>query len=318
MNKDPSTAWTSDPGPVEPRMQLAENLESADARTFVYVDDSGRVLPIWRYRARQLGSVALLTSVMLLGGTLLTWWLDALGILLWLVLVAFVLHLALLWSWIQRGVVLLAHDRLAAADRLLGLAERFSLFQLGVRALALQNRAGVAQRRGDHRTALELNQRALALREKLPGFFRKNLHYWLLRYADVVLLCNLGRTDEARSRLAAITDAPPGEYIALRRWTAELYLALCDQRPEIDDAELERRSLRAFGLKSEPELLALCAWAWHARGDLERADRYLVAAGTRGDPAPIAEGLPALASWMNAVRRHDDRTTLPDPPGDAS
>jgi tetratricopeptide (TPR) repeat protein len=297
-------------------MQLAESLESADSRTFVYVDDSGRVRPAWRYRAIQLASWSLLFLLSAAVGLVLALLGGWVGFGLALVLVAVVVHLALLSSWLSRGIVLLAHEELDLAEALLARADRFAGFQLGIRALALQNRSALAQRRGNHALAFELGERALALRDKLPAMLGRGLHHWLLRYAQVILLCNLGRTDEARHRLERTADPPDGEYIRLRRWTAELYLALVSERLELDRAELETRTARAAEIRSSPELIALVAWAWHSLGDGERALSLARTANELEESSPFSESLPALGHWLNALL-HDPRTPAPDPPGDS-
>lgn len=296
-------------------MQLAESLESADSRTFVYVDDAGRVRPAWRYRAIQLVSwsvLFLLASAVGLVLSLLGGWV---GLGLSLVLVAVVVHLALVSSWLSRGIVLLAHEELDAAETLLARAERCAGFQLGVRALALQNRSALAQRRGDHTLAFELGERALAVRDRLPGMLGRGLHHWLLRYAQVILLCNLGRADEARQRLERMQEPPDGEYIRLRRWTAELYLALVCERLELDRAELEVRTARACAIRSSPELIGLVAWAWDALGDRERALSLGRTAHSLEESSPFSDSLPALGRWLNALL-DDPHASASDPHGD--
>lgn len=296
--REPTTAWASEGDSAEPGMQIAENLESAGARTFVYVDDSGRVRPAWRYRVLQIASWTVLGVLWLASAALLIAFTGLFGLLLAAVLAAVVAHLALLSSWIHRGVILLAHDRLDDADRLLTLATRYSLLHFGARALALQNRSAVAQRRAEHDAALAFARRALALRERIP-FLQSGLHYWLLRYTEVILLCNVNRFQEAAEHLATIQNAPAGEYITLRRWTAELYVALCTGRLQLSEHELELCSDRAAAIPTSPELAALCAWAWSALGRADRAERLLELARVRCDLAPFADSLPRLADWMN-------------------
>ena len=297
--REPDTAWASEPRAAEPKMQLAENLESAGARTFVYVDDAGRVQPTWRYRLLTVVSWLVLAVLWAECAALLALFAGVAGVVIALVLGAVFLHVFLLSRWSHRGVVLLAHDQLDAADRLLSLAERWSPLHLGVRALALQNRSAVAQRRGEHARALALAERALELRSRVPFWLQRGLHYWLLRYAEIILLCNVGQIDEAAQRLGAIDRAPTGEYLLLRAWTAELYLALCRGRLDLDEGELARRTARAEAIPTSPELAALAAWAWQARGEHARAARLLRIAKERADIAPFEESLPHLASWMS-------------------
>jgi hypothetical protein len=314
---EPSTSWSNEPKPTEPRMQIAADLESADERTFVYVDNSGRVRSPRRYRLRQLGSWSLLAALALASAAVFAPFGGTWGLLAALLLLALVLHLVLLSSWIQRGVVLLAHDRLELAERLLARAARFSLHQIGMRALAEQNRSALAQRRGDHALALRLNRQALALLERIPRPFGRGLHHYLLRYGEVILLCNLDQPDAARRRLGTISEPPPGEYILLRRWTAELYLALVEGRPALDADALLRLTARAEQLRASPELLALCAWGWEALGDRARSRSCLGRAGAQEEGPSIAQGLPQLARWIDAARADVDQADPANPSGAA-
>jgi hypothetical protein len=315
---EPTTSWTNEPRPSEPRMQIAADLESAAAPSFVYVDNSGRVRAPWRYRMRQIGSWSLLLILALASASVFAPFGGFSGLVAALVVLALVLHLALLSSWIHRGVVFLAHDQLELAERLLARASRLSLHQVGMRALADQNRAALAQRRGDHRAALRLNRRALAICELLPRPLGRGLNYHLLRYGEVVLLCNLDQPGAARKRLATIPKSPPGEYILLRRWTAELYLALVEGKLELDWAALEQRTARAERLRASPELLALCAWGWDALGDRSRAVGHAMTARRLEGVRPFAQSLPLLGRWIDAVLTDVDQAEPPNPSGAGS
>jgi hypothetical protein len=315
---EPSTSWAREPLATEPRLRMARDLESADARTFVYVDDKGRVRAPWRYRARQVGCWTLLTLLALGSAVAFIPLGGAWGVIAALIVIGATVHLALLSSWIHRGVVLLAHDRLELADRLLSRAARFSLHQLGIRSLAHQNRSVLAQRRGDHERALSLNRRALALRELWPSPLGRGLYFYLLRYAEVILLCNLDQPRAARQRLAGVPKPPPGEYIRLRRWTAELYLALVEGELDLDQSSLERRTARAERLRTSPELLALCAWGWERLGDRPRALRQLISVRLQERGLPFSPSLPHLARWVDAACADVEPTEPADPssPGD--
>ena len=77
-------------------MRLAESLETADCRTFVYVDDAGRVRPAWRYRVLQAASWSVLVLLSGASAVLLIVLGGWAGFGVALLLAALVVHLALL------------------------------------------------------------------------------------------------------------------------------------------------------------------------------------------------------------------------------
>ena len=165
-----------------------------------------------------------------------------------------------------------------------------------VRALA-QLRVAIADAldgRGDH--ALE---RVRAARGKLsPRLIQHQFSY----YTEVNLLTALGRTKEAKLVLDNRGGVPSGEVLKLSHWIAEMHLAVADNKPELDDAELHDRMRKGLSMTAGRDLLLLCAWTYAQRGEHDDARFAWRQAMEREGSQRLEVAMPKLAAWMTEYR----------------
>jgi len=286
--------------PPAPSLQLANDLRSAGPLEFVYLDKRGRVLSRGARRLRSAAHAALGGGIV--GGLVVIF---GAGVLAPLGFVA--AWTGLVWLWRLRGLrklnraaVLVLHQRYAEAEELLARVRG----PRGLMALVAMNRAAIAAGSGE--LERELGQRAAA-EATFQALHPRLMQYRLInRYANVLCLVNLGRLDAART---ALGGTPGSEYLKLHFWTAELYLALAEERTVIDDAELALRIEAACATASVGGLLGLLAWACHQRGDGERAWQLLRVARERMMPSSHRV-LRLLVEWAN---RHAAQAGLASP-----
>ena len=100
-----------------PRMQLARSLEEAGPRTFVYIDNQGRVRSPLQYRAMQAVSYSLLASILLGGSALYTYLLGPQGLIFGVVFGLAIGRNLFYTRQINQAALLSSHDRLDEADR---------------------------------------------------------------------------------------------------------------------------------------------------------------------------------------------------------
>ena len=155
----------------------------------------------------------------------------------------------------------------------------------------------MATRRGDHQEALTQLRQAIALYQDA---WRKSPHLRSCQYGEVIALCNMGRIDEARERLAQVRKSDQGDYLLLKYWTTELFVRFCagDEPPAA--SELWERSERALKITASSALLALCAWAY-TKGkapDYDMAWHLLRESIDRLDNEPLARIMPSLWKWI--------------------
>lgn len=282
-----------------PAMKLARSLEEAGPRTFVYIDNQGRVRSPTRYRAMQALSYSLLAGILIGGSALYTQLLGPQGLLFGLVFGALVGRNLLITRRINQAALLSSHDRLDEAEVLLRqlLSRRWVGRRL--RALVHHNLGAVATRRGDHEEALRQLRNAIALYQLS---WRRSPHLRSCQYGEIIALCNLGRGAEARERLISLPPQQEGDYLLVKQWTTELYVAFSEDNPGAVSDDLWPKAERALRITSSSALLALCAWGFAARKDFDMAWHLLREAFDRLDGEPLSRIMPLLWRWMESKR----------------
>jgi tetratricopeptide (TPR) repeat protein len=200
---------------------------------------------------------------------------------------------------INRAALLSSHDRLDEAELILHRLLRRKLVARRLRALAHHNLGAVSTRRGDHEQALLELRRAIALYQ---ASWRRSPHLRSCQYGEVIALCNLGRVDEAAERLTQLREAPEGDYLLVKHWTTQIYVAFCRGSHRLRESDLWERAQRALRITSSSALLALCAWAYSVRGDLDLAWHLLRESYDRLEGVPLLRTMPPLWKWMEAHR----------------
>lgn len=290
-------ALTQPPRDV-PRMQLARSLEEAGPRTFVYIDNQGRVRSPVQYRVMQALSYGLLASVLVGGSALYGAMLGPQGLLFGVVFGLLVGRNLRITRQINQAALLSSHDRLDEAEILLRRLLKRRFVGRRLRALVHHNLGAVATRRGDHETALTHLRDAIAL---YKVSWRRSPHLRSCQYGEVIALCNLGRTDEAKTKLEALPPQPEGDYLLVKFWTTQLYV-LFSHHEQALAVDLWERAERALKITSSSALLALCAWGYTQRRDLDMAWHLLREAYDRLDGEPLAHIMPTLWRWMESNR----------------
>lgn len=286
-----------------PRMQLARSLEEAGPRTFVYIDNQGRVRSPLQYRAMQAVSYSLLASILLGGSALYTYLLGPQGLIFGLVFGLAIGRNLFYTRQINQAALLSSHDRLDEAELILRRLVKRRFLGRRLRALCHHNLGAVATRRGDHPQALEQLRRAIALYQ---AAWPRSPHLRSCQYGEIIALCNLGRADEASRRWQTLPKQPEGDYLLIKSWTTELYVAFMSEQPPPADSELWERARRALRITSSSALLGLCAWAFSgATGkdkDQEMAWHLLREAYDRLEGEPLSLIMPPLWRWMEQNR----------------
>lgn len=282
-----------------PPMQLARSLEEAGPRTFVYIDNQGRVRSPVQYRMMQAMSYSLLVSILLGGSALYSYLLGPQGLVFGLVFGLAIGRNLFYTRQINKAALLSSHDRLDEAELILRRLVRRRLLGRRLRALCFHNLGAVATRRGDHAQALEHLRRAIAL---YKAAWPRSPHLRSCQYGEIIALCNLARTDEAKRRWQALPSQPEGDYLLVKAWTTELYVAFSADQPPPADGELWERARRALRITSSSALLGLCAWAFARAKDQDIAWHLLREAYDRLDGEPLFLIMPPLWRWMEQSR----------------
>jgi tetratricopeptide (TPR) repeat protein len=278
-----------------PAVPLARSLQVASQRSFVHVDRRGQVRSPARLRVLQALDYTVIGAALALP-VVYTWLFGPLFGVAGLAATATAVWRVSATRRLKRGANLLVHDRLDEAEAALAPVARRGRAPRRLRALAMQNLGACSARRGDHEVALERLREAI----RLHGRSRSPLAA-SARYAEICTLVNLGRTGEARARLAERGPVPTGDYLRVLHWSSELLLALAEGRHTIDERELHERARVALGITSASALLGLLAGAHHHAGDPEQAWHLLGEALDRVD-IPLDRLMPALWAWMEAHR----------------
>lgn len=282
--------------PGAPPMVLAKTLEQAPKRTFLHVDNKGRVRSPRRYRAIEgLNQVA--TGGLLIGAPVaLTFAFGPLGLLAGGALGALV-GWRMVWARkLDNAVRLLVHDRTAEARVLLEQVRTSRLMPRGARALAEQNMGACYAREENYEKALEHQLAAIALHKR----GKKTLFAHVVDYAAVHSLVNLERVKEARLRLEEKGKAEDkGEYLRLQHWVADLHVCMAEGEHSLTDDQLHDRAREALGITTAAALLGLLAWAYEKSGDDEQAWLLLHEAIDRKDGTIIERTMPMLGKWMS-------------------
>jgi tetratricopeptide (TPR) repeat protein len=282
-----------------PRMQLARSLEEAGPRTFVYIDNQGRVRSPVQYRAMQVMSYSLLTAILLGGTALYSYLLGPQGLIFGLVFGLAIGRNLFYTRQINQAALLSSHDRLDEAELILHRLIKRRLLGRRLRALCHHNLGAVATRRGDHSQALEQLRRAISLYQ---AAWPRSPHLRSCQYGEIIALCNLGRADEARQHWQALPKQSEGDYLLIKAWTTELYVAFSSDQPPPGDSDLWDRARRALRITSSSALLGLCAWAFVRAKDQDIAWHLLREAYDRLDGEPLFLIMPPLWRWMEQSR----------------
>lgn len=285
------------PTGVRPRLKLSASLAQAGRDEFVYVGQNGQVLSPARYRVQRIASLTIAVTAAI-GGTALSLvvgapWLSALYF-------GSLLYGANVWSKsekLKRGAALLAAERLEDAEQELVPLTQSRWTTQTVRALAWQNLAGVAIRRGLPDLALSHVRRCEAI---LRRVWWVPLGPWrtINRFSEVQLLAQLGRVDEAR-QLYASTSAPDGEYFLLLRMNAELMMAFSERSAASLPEDLHPWVRTALATTSAELAVATLAWAYQERGDCEMAEHLLAQARDRIDVSIFSRMFPTVWAWID-------------------
>jgi tetratricopeptide (TPR) repeat protein len=288
-----------------PRMELARSLEEAGPRTFVYIDNQGRVRSPVQYRLMQVFSYSMLAAILIGGTALYASLLGPQGLLFGVMFSALVGRNLRLTRQINQAALLSSHDRLDEAEVLLRRLLSRRLVGRRLRALIHHNLGAVATRRGDHEEALGQLRSAIGLYQ---AAWRRSPHLRSCQYGEVIALCNLRRADEARQRLLSLPEQSEGDYLLVKYWTTELYVRFCRGDAPPDDGTLWERAERALRITSSAALLALCAWGFtrspgkQSESNLDMAWHLLREAFDRLDGEPLRTIMPPLWQWMTENR----------------
>jgi hypothetical protein len=210
---------------------------------------------------------------------------------------------------LNRVVQLLRADRLDEVDRELDTLERRDWRS---RALAAYARAGVAVRRGQLDTALASTERCASL---MPSVDRAMPHvYWMNLFLRASILLELRRLGDASPVIERAMAAPDGEVYALFKRGIEAQRAFArGQDDELGtDDQLHDRARDALGYNQTGITVAILAWAYERRGDIDMSAHLLgevVARCPHGVEA-IASAHPSLWAWLEpklaALPRDED------------
>jgi len=282
-----------------PPLKLARSLEEATQGSFVHVDNRGQVRSPARYRALttiangvSLAAVASVTALYATRfGTLAAVAVAA-------VFGATVGVAMLRGGRLNKAARLLQAERLDEAETLCRRILAGTLVPRRYRAVAHQNLAAIALRRGQFETALGEARAAMELHARS---FRRSVYLDMLAYFEIGLLVNLGRVREARERLDARGAVPEGNYLKLQHWTADLTVQFAEGRLRLDEEQLWTRSKSGLQITRGAQLLALCAWGYFQRGDADLGSHLLEQAVDRAEPYS-AQSAPALWRWVEEKR----------------
>ncbi len=288
-----------------PDMRLAKTLDEAGPRTFVYIDNQGRVRSPVHYRAMQVLSYTLLASILVGGSVLYSLLLGPQGMLFGVVFGLLIGRNLRSTRQINQAALLSSHDRLDEAEILLRRLLRRRFLGKRLRALCHHNLGAVATRRGDHEEALLQLRQAIGLYQ---AAWPRSPHLRSCQYGEIIALCNLRRGDEARARWQSLPAQEEGDYLQIKAWTTELYLAFILDTPPALDGELWERSRRALRITAASALLALYAWAFLRSSESSRdmGLHLLREAFDRLDGEPLAQIMPPLWRWMEQHRSQLD------------
>jgi tetratricopeptide (TPR) repeat protein len=199
---------------------------------------------------------------------------------------------------LQRATRLLVHDRLDEAEALFNQILNARGTPRHTRALAEQNLAVVATRRGSFEEALKHERAAMALYARAR---KKTAMAQAAEYAEMRTLVNLGRVGEARQRFDQKKGVvPSGDYLRLLYWMTELYICLAEGRHRFDADALHERAHVALTITGAAALLGLTSWAHAQIGDLDQAWHLLREAYDRRGGQRIDRVMPLLHAWMEA------------------
>lgn len=282
-----------------PRMQLARSLEEAGPRTFVYIDNQGRVRSPVQYRAMQVMSYSLLVGILLGGSALYSYLLGPQGLIFGLVFGLAIGRNLLYTRQINRAALLSSHDRLDESELILRRLLKRRFVGRRLKALCYHNLGAVATRRGDHEQALLHLRHAISLYQ---AAWPKSPHLRSCQYGEIIALCNLARASEAQKRWQTLPRQTEGDYLLVKSWTTELYVAFSADEPPPADGELWERARRALRITSSSALLGLCSWAFLRAKDQDIAWHLLREAYDRLDGEPLFLIMPPLWRWMEQSR----------------
>lgn len=282
-------------------MKLASSLAQASRDEFVYVGRKGDVRAPWRYRLHQ-GLAIGVAGLAGIGGTALCF---ASGLpLLSLAYVGALGYVVWVWKYslrLKHGAALLAADQLDEAAGVLSSVANSRFAPASVRALAWQNLAVVAARRGAHTEALShaVSSAMLLGRARRPfqGPWR-----WINGFTRALLLAQLGRLDEARALRCELERAPNGEYFQILAMNTDLMIAFVGGTPERLPADLHEWNRTALQTTTAELALALLAWAHFERGDADMGAHLREQALDRIDRRSFARSYPAVEAWLRIPR----------------
>lgn len=284
-----------------PNMRLANTLDEAGPRTFVYIDNQGRVRSPIHYRAMQALSYSLLASILVGGSVLYSMLLGPQGLLFGVVFGLLIGRNLRSTRQINQAALLSSHDRLDEAEVLLRRLLRRRFLGKRLRALCHHNLGAVATRRGDHEEALLQLRQAIGLYQ---AAWPRSPHLRSCQYGEIIALCNLRRGDEANGRWQSLPKQQEGDYLQIKAWTTQLYLAFTLDEPPALDSELWERSRRALRITAASALLALYAWAFlrSSESNHDMGLHLLREAFDRLDGEPLSQIMPPLWRWMEQHR----------------
>ena len=277
-----------------PPLRVADSLAEAGPRDLVHIDRKGKVVTGGRARIIRVGYWGLLTSLVgaeaYLGYTAF----GVLGLSVAAALGGYVAFVFTRVAHLRRGLGLLLSSSLDEAEAAFERVATGRFTPRRMRARGLGGLSAVARLRGRPELALKRLRQSLLLRRRGGALAEA------ARHTEAQLLARLGRVQEARAVLAeASPDIPEGEYPRLTYHTAELYIAFCDGRHQLDDDELHERASFALGITSAAPLLALLAWAFEQRGDDDMRQLLLDEAKDRHPGDLLSGPMPRLQRWLD-------------------
>jgi hypothetical protein len=257
---------------------MASDLASARPTQLIAVDRKGKVMSPARYQWKMW---AWYTYVIGLVGFLnvYVWWVAGpLGLLGSGPFALWVGHVLWRAKQLKHAGLLVQDMRLEEAARAARACATSRWVPRAYRGMAQSTLCTIARYQGQDAIALEHLRLARELLHK------KMIQRRVLEFAEVTLLVNLGRLEEARECFEKRSEGERGEIDRLAMITAELYLAFAEGHHDLDETELHERGRYALSLSVGAPLLCLTGWAFRELGDEDMAEHLLKEAADRWHP----------------------------------
>ncbi len=201
---------------------------------------------------------------------------------------------------LPKALDMLARGDVERAERALEQVAGSSRRTRDQRQSARAHLASICWQRGDLSTALYWTRA-----RRLDGEDRRGTapdERFLSAVSEVQLLSLCGELELARGSLARLPPLPPGPFFELMACTTELLLHFARHDPDAVTRDLESSEALARRSDGVGTTLLLLAWAFHGRGEEDRARSLLELAAQQGDLAYLERHYPGLWHWAGEYR----------------